>query len=120
MELLEDLAVVFSTLLEIEEPGGLIRGTEVEGAVKLGFAHHAGVYLAQQSDEAIGLGSASAHPTVEVETAGEFEAIAGFERSGPDDVDAQWQAILHGLPEKLPVSRRQWPLVKLQTRHPGS
>ena len=48
------------------------------------------------------------------------QAIAGFERSGPDDVDAQWQAILHGLPEKLPVSRRQWPLVKSQTRHPGS
>ncbi|WP_301100612.1 response regulator [Propionivibrio sp.] len=40
------------------------------------------------------------------------EAIAGFEKNGADDAETQWQAILHGIPERLPVSRRQWPLVK--------
>ena len=40
------------------------------------------------------------------------DAIAGFEKSSADDADAQWQALLRGIEEKLPVSRRQWPLVK--------
>jgi two-component system response regulator AlgR len=40
------------------------------------------------------------------------EAISGFERSCGDDAEAQWQAVLRGIAEKLPVSRRQWPLVK--------
>jgi len=40
------------------------------------------------------------------------EAICGFERSSLDDTDAQWQAILRGIPERLPISRRQWVLVK--------
>lgn len=40
------------------------------------------------------------------------EAISGFERNGCDDAETQWQALLRGIPEKLPVSRRQWPLVK--------
>lgn len=40
------------------------------------------------------------------------DAIAGFERSATDDAEAQWQALLLGITEKLPVSRRQWPLVK--------
>lgn len=40
------------------------------------------------------------------------DAISGFEKSASDDSDAQWQALLHGVSEKLPVSRRQWPLVK--------
>ena len=40
------------------------------------------------------------------------DAIAGFEKGAPDDGDNQWQALLRGIPEKLPVSRRQWPLVK--------
>lgn len=40
------------------------------------------------------------------------EAIAGFEKSDADEADTQWQAILTGIPERLPVSRRQWPLVK--------
>jgi len=40
------------------------------------------------------------------------EAIAGFEKSAGDDAETQWQALLRGIPEKLPVSRRQWPLVK--------
>jgi two-component system response regulator AlgR len=40
------------------------------------------------------------------------EAIAGFEKCAAEDAETQWQALVHGLPEKLPVSRRQWPLVK--------
>jgi two-component system response regulator AlgR len=40
------------------------------------------------------------------------EAIAGFEKCAAEDAETQWQALLHGVPEKLPVSRRQWPLVK--------
>ena len=44
------------------------------------------------------------------------DAIAGFEKSDADDSETQWQAILHGIPERLPVSRRQWPLVKSYAR----
>jgi two-component system response regulator AlgR len=40
------------------------------------------------------------------------EAIAGFEKCAAEDAETQWQALLHAVPEKLPVSRRQWPLVK--------
>ena len=40
------------------------------------------------------------------------DAIAGFEKSDAADAETQWQAILRGIPERLPVSRRQWPLVK--------
>ena len=40
------------------------------------------------------------------------DAIAGFEKSDADEAQTQWQAILHGIAERLPVSRRQWPLVK--------
>ncbi|MBK7355677.1 LytTR family DNA-binding domain-containing protein [Propionivibrio sp.] len=40
------------------------------------------------------------------------EAIAGFEKSATDDTETQWQALLRGVADKLPVSRRQWPLVK--------
>ena len=47
------------------------------------------------------------------------EAIAGFERSDASDAETQWQAILHGIPERLPVSRRQWPLVKSYARQSG-
>lgn len=44
-------------------------------------------------------------------------AIVGFERSGCcDDAEAQWQAILRDVPERLPVSRRQWPLLKSYAR----
>ena len=39
-------------------------------------------------------------------------AIAGFEKSTGEDAETQWQALLHGISERLPVSRRQWPLVK--------
>jgi len=36
-------------------------------------------------------------------------AIRGFERSGGVDDEAHWQVVLDGVPERLPVSRRQWP-----------
>jgi two-component system response regulator AlgR len=38
-------------------------------------------------------------------------AIRGFERSGEGD-EATWQVVLEGLEERLPVSRRQWPLLR--------
>ena len=40
------------------------------------------------------------------------DAIAGFERCAGDDQENQWQALIRGVPERLPVSRRQWSLVK--------
>jgi len=40
------------------------------------------------------------------------DAITGFEKNEAEDAETQWQAMLRGIPEKLPVSRRQWPLVK--------
>lgn len=40
------------------------------------------------------------------------DAIIGFEKSADDDAETQWQALLRDVPERLPVSRRQWPLVK--------
>lgn len=51
-------------------------------------------------------------------------AILGFQRvRGEADVegessDGHWVVLLKGLPEKLPISRRQWPLVKEAVR-PG-
>lgn len=47
------------------------------------------------------------------------DAIAGFEKSDAADTETQWQAILRGIPERLPVSRRQWPLVKSYARQAG-
>jgi two-component system response regulator AlgR len=38
-------------------------------------------------------------------------AIRGFERN-PDDEEAQWLVVLEGVPDKLPVSRRQWPALR--------
>jgi two-component system response regulator AlgR len=38
-------------------------------------------------------------------------ALAGFEKTCDADGE-RWVALLRGLAEKLPVSRRQWPLVK--------
>jgi two-component system, LytTR family, response regulator AlgR len=38
-------------------------------------------------------------------------AIRGFERASGDD-EVQWQVVLDGLAERLPVSRRQWPIVR--------
>ncbi|HMW17525.1 MAG TPA: LytTR family DNA-binding domain-containing protein [Accumulibacter sp.] len=48
------------------------------------------------------------------------DAIIGFERSHLDDNEAQWQAILHNIPDRLPVSRRQWSLVRGYARRSGS
>ena len=47
-------------------------------------------------------------------------AIRGFEKlPATDGEDAHWQVLLHGIPEKLPVSRRQWAAVRdLVTEHP--
>ncbi|MCL2345393.1 MAG: LytTR family DNA-binding domain-containing protein [Desulfobulbus sp.] len=35
-------------------------------------------------------------------------ALAGFEKAAGDDTDAYGWALLRGVPERLPVSRRQW------------
>ena len=40
------------------------------------------------------------------------DAIVGFERSSDDDSETHWLALVRDVPERLPVSRRQWPLVK--------
>ena len=57
-------------------------------------------------------------------------AITGFVRAEPasavqpapggGDGDAQWYAILAGVAERLPVSRRQWPLVRAYARQLAS
>jgi two-component system response regulator AlgR len=39
-------------------------------------------------------------------------AIAGCERVTADDGEARWNVLLLGVAEPLPVSRRQWPLIK--------
>ena len=39
-------------------------------------------------------------------------AITRFEKNSAEDAESQWSAVLHSLPEKLPISRRQWPQVK--------
>ena len=48
------------------------------------------------------------------------DAIAGFEKCLDEDAETQWQALLRGIPERLPVSRRQWPLVKSYARQLSS
>ena len=48
------------------------------------------------------------------------DAIAGFEKCAAEDAETQWQALLRGVPETLPVSRRQWPLVKSYARQLSS
>lgn len=40
------------------------------------------------------------------------EAIVAFEKGGETEGETQWRAVLRDIPEALPVSRRQWPLVK--------
>ncbi len=40
------------------------------------------------------------------------DAITGFERNTAEDADTHWLALLRGVPDRLPVSRRQWPQVK--------
>ena len=40
------------------------------------------------------------------------DALAGFEKAAGDDAEAYGWALLRGVPEKLPVSRRQWGAAK--------
>lgn len=41
------------------------------------------------------------------------DAVQGVERTGePDGGDAHWAVLIRGVPERLPVSRRQWPVVR--------
>ncbi|MDD5298306.1 MAG: LytTR family DNA-binding domain-containing protein [Rhodocyclaceae bacterium] len=40
------------------------------------------------------------------------EAVAGWERDADDGDEPRWRLLLHGVAETLPVSRRQWPVVK--------
>lgn len=47
------------------------------------------------------------------------DALVGFERA-QDAEGEHWVALLRGLPDKLPVSRRQWPLVKQFARQVAS
>lgn len=39
-------------------------------------------------------------------------AIRGFERSADGGEESHWLVVLEGVPEKLPVSRRQWPTLR--------
>jgi len=39
-------------------------------------------------------------------------AIRGFERAPGDEGEPRWLVVLDGLEERLPVSRRQWPVVR--------
>ena len=39
-------------------------------------------------------------------------AIRGFERAPGEDEESHWLVVLDGVEERLPVSRRQWPLLR--------
>ena len=39
-------------------------------------------------------------------------AIRGFERGAEGDDDPHWLVVLDGVAERLPVSRRQWPVLR--------
>jgi two-component system response regulator AlgR len=39
-------------------------------------------------------------------------AIRGFERAPGDQDESHWRVVLDGIEERLPVSRRQWPLLR--------
>ena len=75
-------------------------------------------YLSEQSlanlEAQLGSGFVRVHRSTLVARA----SIEGFQRVGgrsahdPDGADGHWEVILRGLPERLPVSRRQWPQVK--------
>lgn len=39
-------------------------------------------------------------------------AVTGVERAGEQDGEARWDVLLAGVPERLPISRRQWPVVR--------
>jgi two-component system response regulator AlgR len=40
------------------------------------------------------------------------DAVQGVERVGEGDGEGHWEVLLKGLDERLPVSRRQWPVVR--------
>jgi two-component system, LytTR family, response regulator AlgR len=40
------------------------------------------------------------------------EAIRGFERAAPSHDEPYWLVVLDGIEERLPVSRRQWPMLR--------
>jgi two-component system response regulator AlgR len=40
------------------------------------------------------------------------EAIRGFERAAPSADEPHWLVVLDGIDERLPVSRRQWPMLR--------
>jgi two-component system response regulator AlgR len=40
------------------------------------------------------------------------DAVASVERAGDVDGEAHWDIVLRGLGERVPVSRRQWPVVR--------
>ena len=40
------------------------------------------------------------------------EAIRGFERAAPSNDEPHWMVVLDGIEERLPVSRRQWPMLR--------
>jgi two-component system response regulator AlgR len=40
------------------------------------------------------------------------EAIRGFERAAPSNDEPHWMIVLDGIEERLPVSRRQWPMLR--------
>jgi len=39
-------------------------------------------------------------------------AVVGVERAGDDEAEPHWDIVLAGVAEHLPVSRRQWPVVR--------
>ncbi|CAH1747434.1 Positive alginate biosynthesis regulatory protein [Thauera humireducens] len=40
------------------------------------------------------------------------DAVQGVERVGEGDSEGRWEVLLRGVDERLPVSRRQWPVVR--------
>jgi two-component system response regulator AlgR len=40
------------------------------------------------------------------------DAIRGFERAAPSADEPHWLVVLDGIDERLPVSRRQWPMLR--------
>lgn len=43
-------------------------------------------------------------------------AIAGVERVGDGEAEGHWDVLLKGVPERLPISRRQWSVVRQALR----
>jgi len=47
------------------------------------------------------------------------DAVRGFERAiATEDEEAHWLVVLEGVPERLPVSRRQWAMVRALVAQP--